>query len=272
MLCYLAWKAQLTQSCATKIFKFQKKFNNFNCRATKCRIRSLTQIFQIMAKKTKKFTQAQLDTLYECWKEADNYKDRLVLIEERLPKVPPLSALKKMRNLAKTDSKWIRWSTRKSNEKEREKLSKQKEKEKKQEELLKKRKAREEKKKLREEKKRLKEEKNNIGSIRDKLLIEHYDDITERIEPRYFFCADTHQYVHNISCIFRLFSNQHNFSPGGACDKCNRMDKYISTLTEVIENGRQKRIRPDKASKGESKSTIKSPKARKTKARKAKRN
>ena len=70
----------------------------------------------------RRFSKAQLDILYDCWKDADNYKDRTVLIEARLPKMPILAALKRMRSLAKSDPKWLRWATRKKNEKEKDKL------------------------------------------------------------------------------------------------------------------------------------------------------
>ena len=74
-------------------------------------------------KKRKKWTKKQLDVLYECWKNADTNKERLVLVEEKLPQVPPLAALNKMRTMVKSDSKWIGMATRKKNNKENEKLA-----------------------------------------------------------------------------------------------------------------------------------------------------
>lgn len=220
-----------------------------------------------MAKKNKmrKFTKVQLDALYECWKDADNYKDRLALIEERLPKIPSLSALKKMRKLARTDTKWLKWATRQKNALEREKLTKKKEKERKKEDVFLRRVAREERKKLKKEKSVEKSIRDKIG---EKLLFEHAEKIGELIEPQYFFCTSTHQYINNISCIYRLFSNEYNFSP---CDKCSKMDKHIPILMEVIKHGRQKRVGSDKASEGR-KTKIKGSKTRKTKTRKATKN
>ena len=221
-------------------------------------------------KKTKRrFSKAQLDILYECWKDADNYKDRAALIEARLPKVPVLAALKRMRSLARSDPKWLRWTTRKKNEKEKEKLAKKKEREKKKEEVLKRRIAREERKKRMEEEKA---DKSLREKLRSRLLVGHYEKVSEEIDPDFFFCGGVHQYVHNISCIFRIFSDQHEFSPGGPCDKCTRMDKYIPTLMEVVKDGRQNRSKSNKAGKGRRKAKVKSPKARKAKARKAKGN
>jgi hypothetical protein len=226
-----------------------------------------------MARKKKtikrRFSKAQLGILYECWKDADNYKDRTVLIEARLPKVPILAALKKMRSLAKSDPKWLRWATRKKNEKERERLAKKKEREKKKEDVLKRRVAREERKKRTEKEKA---EKGLREKIRSRLLVMHYDRVKEEIDPYFFFCGGTHQYVHNISCIFRIFSEQHEFFPGGPCDKCSRMDKYIPILTEVIKNGRQNRSKPNQTGKRGRKVKVKGSKTRKAKARKAKGN
>ena len=58
--------------------------------------------------KKKKFTKEQFDILFECWKDADNYQDRLKLIEQRMPDVPALPALGIMRKMAKNDIRWLR--------------------------------------------------------------------------------------------------------------------------------------------------------------------
>jgi hypothetical protein len=79
-------------------------------------------------KKKALLTKAQLDVLYECWKEGNDTKERLILIEQRMPKVPTPKALKVMRKMAKSDAKWLKWSTRQSNLKEKEKLNKENEK------------------------------------------------------------------------------------------------------------------------------------------------
>jgi hypothetical protein len=219
-----------------------------------------------MARKTtkKRFSKKQLDTLYECWKDADNYKDRTALIEARLPKLPVLAALKEMRSLAKNETKWLKWAARKKNEEKKEKLAKKKEREQKKEEMQKKRMIRKERKKCREiniTEKTLREK------VRRRLLVSHYSKVQEEIEQKFFFCNDVQQYVNNISCIFRLFSEQHEFSPGGSCDKCSYMDKHIPTLMEVIKNGRQNRPEPNQTGTRGRKTKIESAKARKTKAK-----
>lgn len=74
-----------------------------------------------MARKKKTpLTKNQLEILYQCWKEGANTKERLALIEERMPKVSTLTALKIMRKMAKTDPKWLKWTTRQRNLKEKE--------------------------------------------------------------------------------------------------------------------------------------------------------
>ena len=85
----------------------------------------------MIRKKRTKWTKKRLDILFECWKEADKNKERLVLIEKHLPSIPPLAALNKMRAMVNIDPKWIKANERKLERKEKERIAIQKEKEKK---------------------------------------------------------------------------------------------------------------------------------------------
>lgn len=200
-------------------------------------------------RKKQKWTQKQLDILYECWKEAEKPKDRIPLVEEKLPEMPPATALGIIRKLARTDPKWIRWSTRKKNEAEKAKLEKKKERERKKAERDKRR-------QLREKKKELREKEQQEKSLREKLQKsfkeKHSSQLAEKVPPEFFFCPDTQQYVNNNSCIFRVFSEGPNgFSYGPPCDKCKRMDKYIPVIQEIIKNDRRnKKSTPRKAAGG----------------------
>jgi hypothetical protein len=196
-------------------------------------------------KKTKELTKKQLNILYECWKDADNYKDRLALIEERLPKVPSLAALSIMRKMAKSDTKWLKWATRKKNQKEREKLEKKKEREKKQKEKERKK---IERKKKKEEKKKVEKERSKMSKIRKALKKQHIDVVQKQIEPDFLFCGVFHHFVNNISCIYRVFSDE-GFPLGSQCEKCSKMNKYASVVEEIIKNA-GKETRRHKASKG----------------------
>jgi hypothetical protein len=207
-------------------------------------------------RRRKKWTKKQLDVLYECWKGADTNKERLSLVEEKLPNIPPLAALYKMRIMAKTDSKWIGMATRRKKQKEREKFTVELEKQKKKDERERKkiehekrRKEREEKRKKREE---IKSEKKLKEKIKSLLLLNDGEKIKDKIDLQLFFCSKIHQYIDEISCIFRIFSKEYGLS-GGPCEKCTKMDKYIPVLQEVIENGRQNRIRQNKTSERSSK-------------------
>lgn len=185
--------------------------------------------------KIKKLTKKQLNILYECWKEVDTTKERLALIEERLPKVPSLAALSVMRKMAKTDSRWLKMATRKKNQKEKEKLQKKKEREAKIEEKETKRKIRELK---RTERNKALEQKITLNNLRSILKKEHFDLIAEKIESDFFFCSDTHQFVNNISCVFRIFSDDHILSRAPQCEKCIKFNKYVKLLEETINDTR----------------------------------
>jgi hypothetical protein len=219
-----------------------------------------------MARKKKApLTKKQLDILYDCWKEGTNTKERLVLIEERMPKVPTLTALKIMRRMAKTDSKWLRWATRQKNLKEKEKLEKQKERERKKKEREQRRKEREQRKEERRKKQLHKNEREYISKNIDPSLSKELED---HIPTEFFFCPAIHQYVTNISCIFRIFGE--DFSFGSSCDKCKRMDKYIPILKEFIDgrsskNTKRQRPKRNTASKGRSKTKTKKSASAKTK-------
>lgn len=198
-------------------------------------------------KKDKKLTKKQLNVLYECWKDADNYKDRLALIEERLPSVPSLAALSIMRKMAKSDTKWLKWATRQKNQKEREKLEKKKERERKKKEKEKKKIEREEK---RKEKKKEMKEKTKMENIKELFNKSHVKDLQKKIKPDFFFCGVFNHFVNNISCIYRVFSKD-GFPLGSQCEKCAKMNKYLLIIEEIIENA-EKETGRYKASKGRS--------------------
>jgi len=211
-----------------------------------------------MAKKKKvPLTKRQLDILYECWKEGTNTKERLSLIEERMPpKVSTLTSLKIMRRMAKTDTKWLKWTTRQNNLKEREKIEKLKEKERKIKEREQKKKYREQR---REEKLQRQTQRNKKEQISKNIDPKLINELEDRISTEFFFCPETHQYVTNITCIFRVFND---FSFGTSCDKCKKMNKHIPILEEVV-NGRstksvkRQRSKRDTTGKGRSKNASK---------------
>jgi DNA gyrase/topoisomerase IV subunit A len=179
----------------------------------------------------KKLTQKQLDILYDCWKNADNAKDRLKLILVHLPNISSLYALSIMRNKAKTDPKWISTSTRKKNKIEKDKEQKKLEKEQKK---LEKEQKKLEKKVKREERNKLKEEKTRLKEIKSKLKFEHLEQITQLIKSDFFFCSTVQHFVNNISCVYRVFSEDFNFPLHSNCEKCKKMDKYIENIEEVV--------------------------------------
>jgi hypothetical protein len=225
--------------------------------------------------KKKTLTKKQLDILYECWKSADTTKDRLALIEKNLPKVSSLAALSIMRKLAKTDSKWLKMATRKSNQKEKEKIEKRKMRERNKIEKEKKRKEREKRKKEREISI---EQKSKLTLLREKLKNKYLEKVIDKIENRFFFCSDVHQFVNSISCIFRIFSNDHILSRCVQCDKCSRFNKHMALLEEVIKDGKReeaaqnktKRTTRNKTSSGSKDKKKKSASAGKQRARKTK--
>ena len=203
--------------------------------------------------KKRKLTEEQLDILFECWKDADNYQDRLRLIEQRMPDVPALPALGVMRKMAKNDTRWLRMGTRKKNQKEKEKLEKKQIREKKIAD-------RENRRCEREEKKKMWEEKNVQKMVRTKLLDglekKHIEVLKDKIGSKFFFCQDVQQFMHNIPCIFRIFSREYEELLSGPCEKCKRMDEYIQIIEEIIDGG-QEGSKRHKASKGKCKNTEK---------------
>jgi hypothetical protein len=184
-----------------------------------------------------KWTQRKLDILYECWKNGATTKERIPYIEGSLPKVPLPIAISVMRKLARTDSKWIKWTTRKSNEKEKEKVEKQQLKERKLIEKESRKKAREEKREILEEKKKYKDRQSSLRLMLDDSFKK---DLQEKISPEFFFCSDVQQYVCNNACIFRVFSEEYEFMYSGPCLKCKRMDKHISKIEELVDDRKAK--------------------------------
>ncbi|MHA2220019.1 MAG: hypothetical protein ACXACY_29355 [Candidatus Hodarchaeales archaeon] len=174
-------------------------------------------------------------------------------MEKRLPKISLISGLKIMRRMAKTDKKWISWATRQKNLKEKEKIERQKRREVEEQDK--------ERRKI--ERERNKTEKDNIEvkkklleHIGDTLGPSHTDILKERVDCNFFFCLDVQQFAQNISCIYRVFSNETNSIFNNSCAKCRKMDKYINIIKEVID-GRQERTRKHTPSKGSGKNTKK---------------
>lgn len=182
-----------------------------------------------MAKVSKK----QLEILYDCWKNAETYKDRVLLVEEKLPKMSPILALKTMRQRASTDPKWIGWATRQKNKELKEKEArsmeverKKKEKEGRAEDLRIKRERRE----------KIKSYKNDRESISSVLSDVNTKEITDNIKCKFFFCKDVGQHMRTDICIFRVFADDPDYAPGGPCAKCTKMDKHIPKLKEIIKD------------------------------------
>ena len=198
-----------------------------------------------MAKK--KLTKKQVEILYECWKEGNNTKEWLALIEKNLPDISSLVALSTMRSLAKTDTKWLKMATRKKNVEEKEKDEKRAAKEKKKITAQNKK---EERAKKREEKDKIKSHKEQIQSIKSCLNESHFDKICEILKTEYFFCAEIDQYVNNISCLYRVFGEHPILD--NKCLKCSKMNKFIPEIEEIV-NGRQKEIGRHRTSKKRSK-------------------
>ena len=220
-----------------------------------------------MAKKN--LTKKQINILYECWKQGNTYKERVILAEKLLPKVPSMLALKTMRKLAKTDPKWVGWTTRQSNKIEKEKQRKKLEREKKKAEKEKRRIARE---KRKEKQLQRAKEKSIRDNISKNLHSDHTEILSREIDVKFFFCTNLGQYINTISCIFRAFDGDIQLS--GMCEKCNKMDKYIPTLQDIIkrsENGRQKGTKRHKTGgrRGKSKKKTQTKAAKKRKTRKS---
>lgn len=201
----------------------------------------------------KKLTKSQLDVLFECWKDGDTTKDRLELVAKRLPKISPLVAISTMRTMSKTDIRWQKMATRKRNKEEKEKLEKVAKKEEKKV-LAVQKKTETEKKKL--EKDKIKKEKDRINYIKENFKTSHSKEIINRIGIEYFFCSDLDQYTNNISCLFRLFSNEYPVILDTKCESCIKMNKYISLIEEILKNERATEHKRYKTRKG---SEIKEP-------------
>lgn len=186
--------------------------------------------------KKKYWTDEQSNLLYDCWKEDPDINKLITSFSKTFSFIPAPEILKKIRNLSKNDPKWIRWKSRKKNEKEKIKLVKKQEIEKKKQERLEKRKIREERKILKDKKSKEKQRKDYISQNLSENL---QKEISIKIPPEFFFCGDIQQYANNNSCIFRAFVENYPKSP--ECLKCKRMDKYIAVVEEIIEDAKQRK-------------------------------
>lgn len=160
-----------------------------------------------------------LKIVYECWRKSSTKRECLALTSSHLPNISPPVIWGTIRKLIKIDKQWI--LTLKEKEDQKKQLLIQKE-EKRKERLA-----------NRNIKEKNKEWKNRKKSIRNKLNNKHLKKLQDKIKFEFFFCLDMHQQVNNFLCIYRVFSNNGNFSH---CNSCKRMDKYISILEEVIED------------------------------------
>lgn len=202
-----------------------------------------------MAKKKKNFTKEQLKILFECWKNGSNTKEWLELIAKNLPKISPLVALSTMRSLAKTDIEWQKAATKKKNKKEKEKREKKVEREKKRIAAAQKK---QEKEKRRAEKIKLEVFKEKLLHIKQNLKSEDIKVLLEKINIEYFFCSNMDQFVNNISCIFKIFSNEYSDLLDSKCEKCEKMNKHIPVLEEIT-NARSKKTRRHRTTENGSK-------------------
>lgn len=163
-------------------------------------------------------TKKQKEILFECWKNAENTKERLKLIEEKLPLVNSLIALNVMRKLARTDPRWIRISKKNKQEKEMKRIEMQKK---------------------REEREKLNIYKNKIKIIREKLSRNNLKEI-EELTDGFVYCNNSQQFVSSVSCIFRLFSNDFYYLKQPGCDSCFKFNKYISSIEDIINETKKK--------------------------------
>jgi len=165
-----------------------------------------------------------LDLIYECWDSTSTRKECLTLLADKVPTMPPPTAWGIIRKLSKTDKRWILTARKKQREKEALKQARER--------------RRTERAKKREVRERKKEWKDQQNLFRKKLNTKHLEKIQKRIEPEFFFCPDTKQYVNVISCIFRVFSGEDwfGFTHCGLCAKCKRMDIHLPEIEKVIRS------------------------------------
>lgn len=170
-----------------------------------------------------KLTKKQNEILFECWENGNNTKDWLGLIAEKLPDIQPLRALPIMRKMMKVDEKWKKAVSERKRIIEENKLKIKLEKERISLERIKK-----------------KQHYDKVKYIRNNLTAKDIKTVESKIETDFFFCSDMEHYVSNISCIFKMFSNDYLDLSNTKCDKCQRMNKFIPILEEII-NDKSKR-------------------------------
>jgi len=177
-----------------------------------------------MAGKKRKasWTKAQLDTLHECWKASQTRQKYLELVAQRMPEIPPPTALLLARKLSRSDRDWQMTARRKERECEERQLAKERN--------------RQDRLRRHDERQRAKEWKGQREAIREALSKKHAEQVEEVVGSEFFFCPDTRQHVCHLSCVFRVFSkdDKYGFVHGGPCDKCERMDEHIPALERII--------------------------------------
>ena len=148
-----------------------------------------------------------------------------------------------MKKKAKNDNKWIKMATRKKNQKEKEKELKKQARVQREKDKEERRRIREEK---RKQKKILLKQQQRDDKIKENLNSSHENLLVNQLDLDFFFCPATNQYVHELSCIFRIFSNEHDANINNVCEKCTRMNKHIDTLLEVINEKESRRNKTGK--------------------------
>ena len=165
-----------------------------------------------------------LDAIHECWARTSTRKECLELLGTKVPDMLPPAAWGIIRKLSKTDRRWILTARKKAREKEALKQARDR-----------RRVERANKREVREQKREWKDQQD---SFRNKLKTKHLKKIQEHIEPEFFFCPDTKQFVNIVSCIFRVFSGEdwYGFTHCGPCAKCKRMDKYLPEIEKALRS------------------------------------
>jgi hypothetical protein len=156
-----------------------------------------------------RWTQKRLDDLFYCWITGKNNKERMELIKEKLT-VAPFVAFNKMRELAKTDEKWLNHIEQKNKDVEQKnkiiEIKRLKRKEKLNEEKL-------------------------IGWVKNNLKFYHKDELD--INKNFFYCSDIHQYTNELFCIFRTLCYDYGDS-GPICNKCIKMYKHLRSIKNAL--------------------------------------
>jgi len=179
-----------------------------------------------------KYSNKELETLYQCWRDGVTKTATIELIKQNMPRRVPSSAYQQVYTLSKEDPKWKKLATRRQNAKKQKKQSVEEK--------------REEGRKIREEKKKELKKKSLLfrkkDFIVDNLTSDHVDEIQEMMELDFFFCQKQKSFTTNIACIFRKFSkaDEYGFKFSGVCDKCRKFDEYTDAIYKMLKGENKK--------------------------------